>query len=436
MKEPKKQTGGEAESRDVNVRLLALRSLLAIEKGAKYSNLEIDAAIGRHRLAGLDRAFFTSLVYGVIERRLTLDYILSRLSDRGTMDADVKMILRMGLCQLLYFDRVPAYSAVNESVNLCKSVKKGSASPFVNAVLRRFLREKDSIVWPSDPVQHLSVFFSVSPFIARTFLAQYGRERTEAILQAMGKQPPLTLRVNTINTAPEPLAETLGGEVWEQNGVRAVRLEKSVPLSELTCLSDGRAFVQDMASQICVETLGAEKGERILDACACPGGKSFGTAIRMGNVGSVLSCDLHENKLSLIAKGAQTLGLSIIETRAADGAKFEPSFENAFDRVLCDVPCSGLGVFAKKPDIRYKEEKDVARLPAIQSAILENVSRYVKRGGVLIYSTCTLHEKENEGVTSAFLASHSEFEKESERTFFPDTDSTDGFYVCRMRRKT
>jgi len=425
-----KKAGGEA----TNVRLLALRSLLAIEKGGKYSNIEIDAAIGRHGLSGLDRAFFTSLVYGVTERRLTLDYILSRFSRRDTLDAEVKMILRMGLCQLLYFDRVPAYSAVNESVNLCRLVKKGSAASFVNALLRTALREKDAISWPAECVDNLSVRFSVSPFVCRTFLEQYGSERAEAILTAMSKQPPLTLRVNTLKTTAEALAGEFGGVVWEKDGVKAVRFGKAMPLSELACLKDGRAFVQDMASQLAVEALGAEKGERILDACACPGGKSFGSAIRMENVGSILACDLHENKLSLIRKGAETLGLSIIETKAADGAKFEPSFEKAFDRVLCDVPCSGLGVFAKKPDIRYKEEKDVVRLPAIQTAILENVSRYVKDGGSLLYSTCTLNKRENEEVVKAFLASHSEFEKVSDRTLFPDTDLTDGFYFCLMKR--
>ena len=206
-----------------------------------------------------------------------------------------------------------------------------------------------------------------------------------------------------------------------------------VPLSALS-LGDGDFFVQDEASQLCVRALDAHPGETVIDACACPGSKSFGAAIDMENRGRVLSFDLHENKLSLVRAGAERLGITILTAAAHDGRFFQPSLEETADRVLCDVPCSGYGVIGKKPEIRYKDPAECAGLPDIQLAILENNSRYVKRGGVLVYSTCTLLPEENEENVARFLARHPAFAPESMRTFTPDADGTDGFFVCRMRR--
>lgn len=417
--------------KEKNVRFLALRSLLAIEKDRRYSNLEVDASLCRSELSPLDRALYTALVYAAVERKITLDYLISLFSSRDRIEREVRMILRLGLVQLFFLDKIPPHAAVDESVSLCRLVGKGSAASFVNAVLRSALREKEKIVYPTEKKENLSVRFSVSPDVASLFLGQFGFDRAEKLFEAMNGHPYPTLRVNTLRTTPESLAAKVGGEVVGH----AVRLLSPKPLSGLDCLGNGEAFVQDLSSGESVEIFDPRPGERILDACACPGGKSFAAAILMKNEGKIVSCDLHANKLSLVSRGAALLGLSCIEPTEADASFFHPDWENAFDRVLCDVPCSGLGVLAKKPDIRYKEEKDFVRLPAIQGAILQNCARYVRSGGFLQYSTCTLNRKENEEVTSRFLSEEKAFEKIEEKTFFPDTDFSDGFYLCKMKKK-
>jgi 16S rRNA (cytosine967-C5)-methyltransferase len=265
----------------------------------------------------------------------------------------------------------------------------------------------------------------------------YGFARTESLLAAFCKQPPLTLRTNTLHTTREALLHDLldagFSAVSSKESASGICLP-SAPLSSLPGFSEGHFFVQDEASQLCVEALDAHPGMVVMDVCACPGSKSFGAAIEMENNGRIIACDLHQNKLSLIESGAQRLGISVIETLARDARNTNDAWLGLADRVLCDVPCSGFGVFAKKPELRYKDPSVSASLPDIQLSILENACRYVKAGGKLVYSTCTLLPRENQENVARFLTSHPEFSLLRDRTLAPDTDGTDGFYFAVMEK--
>lgn len=443
------------ESRDksapMSAREAALLSLCRIEKEGRYSNLEADLTLRGGGLSEKDRGLYTRLVYGTIERKLTIDYLLGQLSAKPfeKTDGGVKNLLRMSAYQILYADRIPHSAAVNEGVTLCKKYYKG-ADGFVNALLRRLIREKDRLSYPDktlDPVAYLSVYYSVSPGVCAIFLEQFSLERCESLFEAMNRNPAITLRVNTARISMEDFLSRLAkqGVSYERTAFAPHGVRVNVPVAGLDLFLEGLCFVQDEASQLCVCALDASSGMTVIDCCACPGGKSFGAAIDMEDKGSVLSFDLHKNKLSLIEKGAERLGLSIIKTEQADASKpREELFEKA-DVLLLDAPCSGLGVLAKKPELRYKNLEETARLPQIQEAILENACRYVKKGGRLIYSTCTLLQRENEERYFAFLERHPEFEAVplgipcgqdiSFLTLYPDTHGTDGFFISAMRRK-
>ena len=420
------------------VRALALAVLEKQFGAEQYSNIALDTAIKRNPLSDADRGLLTALVYGVIERKLTLEHILKGLSDRPLeeLDPHTHLLLLLGLYQLQYLDRVPDHAAVNETVSLASKRTRG----FVNAILREHLRRGKRFSLPdpeSDPIGYLSVNYSFGKEICARFLSAFGMERAKNLLDAFNRPSPLTLRVNTLRTSREELLSRLreAGYAAEpthesEDGIRL----PSAPVTSLPGFAQGEFFVQDEASQLCVKALDAKCGMTVLDTCACPGSKSFGIAIRMGNVGSVLSCDLHQNKLSLVESGAARLGISILTTEARDARAEKAEWTESFDRVLCDVPCSGFGVFAKKPELRYKDPKQSEALPGIQSAILQNASRFLKPGGRLVYSTCTLLPEENSENVAAFLRTHSEFTLLRERTLYPDTDGTDGFYYAILQR--
>ena len=420
------------------VRALAL-SVLEKQLGAEqYSNIALDTAIKRHPLSDADRGLLTTLVYGVIERKLTLEHILKSLSDRPLeeLDAHTRLLLLLGLYQLQYLDRVPDHAAVNETVALAPRRTRG----FVNAILREHLRRGKRITLPDRekmPIEYLSVSYSFGKAICARFLSVFGMERTEALLKAFNRSTPLTLRVNTLRTSREELLSRLREAGYAAEPTRESEdgiLLPSAPVPSLPGFAQGEFFVQDEASQLCVKALDAKCGMTVLDACACPGSKSFGAAISMQNEGRVIACDLHQNKLSLVERGAARLGISILTTEARDARAEKPEWTEKFDRVLCDVPCSGFGVFAKKPELRYKDPKQSEALPGIQSAILQNASRFLKVGGRLVYSTCTLLPEENGENVAAFLRTHGEFTLLRERTLYPDTDGTDGFYFAILKK--
>ncbi len=421
----------------MQARKAAFNSLLRCEKAGRYTNIELDSAIKKYGLEEEERALYTALVYGVTERAVTLDYIIGRFSSLpdNKIAPAVRVILRLGIYQLLFLDRVPDHAAVSESVELAKIFCK-SAAPFVNAILRRTARERESITYPTPAVK-----YGIREDMYDLFREQYGEAEVERICASFCESTYLTLHANTLKITAQELREHI--ECESEIGKLApdcVRLLENMPVSDFAPLEDGLCYVQDESSAYAVSLLCAEPGMTVVDTCACPGGKSFALALQMKNEGKLISCDLHENKLSLCEAGAKRLGIDIMTTRAADGRVFIPEYEGIADRVLCDVPCSGFGVLGKKPDLRHKSIRETEHLPEVQYAILENCSRYVKSGGVLLYSTCTLNKRENEEVAERFLSSHSDFEPYPEdgvymRTIFPYEYGSDGFFFCRMRRK-
>jgi len=424
-------------------RKLAFSLLQKAETNDQYLNIALDHALNASSLSELDRALAATLVYGVTERRLTLDYQIARLSSRPTdeLDLSVRTALRLGLYQLIYLDRIPAHAAVDESVSLVSR----RASGFVNAILRAYTRNpKLSLPDKKDLPTYLSVAYSVALPLVEKLLSSYGEAMTEEILNGFSTPPDTTLSVNALKISRKALAEKLSAvpTPLSPNGLTVRGAVRS-----LDGFSQGEFFVQDEASQLCVEALGAEAGETVMDVCSAPGSKSFGSAIRMRNEGKILSFDLHEKKLSLIRSGAERLGVTIIEPQAHDGRVPMPEFFGKADRVLCDVPCSGFGVLAKKPELRYKDPATSAALPNIQRDILETACRYVKSGGVLVYSTCTILPEENEENVKAFLRDHAEFSltpfsvgafdcPEGMITLFPHLHNTDGFFIARLRKNS
>ncbi len=419
-------------------RTLAHRSLVALERDGRYSNLEVNSALDRADLSSSDRGLYTRLVYGVTERRITIDHIISEYSSKpvSELDPDVRTALRLGIYQLLWMDRVPDHSAVDESVGLVSRQKRG----FVNAVLRSFIRGGKEYCLPDkgDYQKYLSVKYSVPVPLIEVFMSS-SADDIEELLEAMNREPHIGLRVNRLKLTRDEAAEMTGGKL--SSIAPDVIIIDSLDETAKRGLSDGLWFVQDEASRITSAAVGAKVGELIVDTCACPGGKSFSMAIDMENCGIVRSFDLHANKLSLIRSGAEKLGIGIIKTDARDARKPDEELIGKADRVLCDAPCSGLGVIAKKPDIRYKDVGDIKRLPEIQYGVLCGASEYVKDGGVLVYSTCTINKAENEDVVERFLKENPKFSLEDDpylgggmRTFLPHRDGCDGFFAAKMRK--
>lgn len=431
-------------------RELAFKILKNAVSGATYSNIAVDNALKKNELSAADAGLLTAIVMGVTERTLTLDRIIDSLSARpGDVDSDARVLLRMGIYQVMYLDRIPEYAAVNETVELAPRRCRG----FVNAIMREFLRRKQkgrlSELFPdeeSHPIEFLSIYYSFPQDMCERFLSIYGLERTKKIFEIFNRPPKLTLRINTLKISREDYARLL--DEREIKYTLSHRLENAVLLENvnfgaLPGFDEGYFFIQDEASQTCVEAIDTKAGMLMIDACSCPGSKSFGSAIKMKNQGKILSFDLHQSKLSLIDKSAERLGIDIITAAVRDGRNLDESLVGQADRVLCDVPCSGLGVIAKKPEIRYKSLSDFARLPEIQLAILENCSKYVKDGGILVYSTCTVLPEENELNVAKFLSSHPEFtpvdfavgDVKSEGgmlSLAPDIHETDGFFVAKF----
>lgn len=425
-------------------RRLAMDSLVAIEEAGKYANLEIDAVLRRHTLSSADSALYTRLVYGVTEKRITLDFVIdtyARETKAAGMDPYVRTALRLGIYQLAFCDRIPAHAAVSETVELAARAKKG----FVNAILRAFLRDGGVIRYPdpaADPIYAASVRYSLPCALLRLFADSYGMETAEKIAAYTENAPTVSLRCNTMRLTEAELADRVGGKVTSLPGMVEVPVIDDVVRA---CLTDGDCFVEDPASRLCTCVVDARPGETIADTCACPGGKSFSMALDMADDGTLCAFDLHENKLSLVTRTAAKLGLTCIRTEKRDAREPAPALIGNADRVLCDAPCSGLGVLAKKPDIRYKSIAGLEHLPEVQRAVLDGASRYVKPGGVLVYSTCTLRRAENEDVVADFLENHGNFALEpftfgtyraedGMLTLFPHLHHTDGFFIARLRR--
>lgn len=420
-----------------NPRRLALDVLEKTARG-QYANLALDAALKKAVLSPADRGLATALVYGVLEKQERLDYAIPFYANRplAELTPDVLWLLRLGLYQLCFLERVPDHAAVNETVALAGRRTAG----LVNAVLRAAIRGGKALpLPPEEPFGNwASVRYSVSPALAERLISDLGREKTMAFLGALETPPPLTIRVNTLRTTRESLLDILQKTGYDARPTgrskSGILLPGGAAVRELPGFDDGLFFVQDEASQLAVEALDAHPGMRVLDVCACPGSKSFGLAMELENRGEILACDLHRSKLSLVADGARRLGIDILSTLERDARRELPGWEAGADRVLCDVPCSGFGVIGKKPELRRKNPAESAGLPDIQAAILGRSATLVRPSGRLVYSTCTVLPAENGRNVERFLAERTDFRLCSERTFWPDTDGTDGFFIAVLER--
>ena len=434
-----------------DARMTAAKLLMRMENDGSYSNIVLDHAFDASDLSERDKAFAAALFYGVTERQLTLDHVIKKNSNLAfeKIDKIAVIVLRMGIYQILYMPSVPESAAVNESVKLCKKLGLFHATGFVNGLLRGFIRggKKLGLEGLSEE-ERLSIEFSCPKRLTEKWISEYGADNARKILEVSIGAPPVYARVNTTKVSEAELVRILKAE-----GIKAevftklsgcVKLEKTGDIEKSQAFRDGLFHIQDVSSQLCCHTLRPILNETVIDICAAPGGKSFTMAELMGNSGRVISMDLYDQRVGLIAEGAQRLGLKIVEPRVNNAVSFNEELPQA-DRVLCDVPCSCLGTIRRKPEIRYKDE-DVSELPRLQKAILEISARYVKVGGTLVYSTCTLSKAENEEVAEEFARTHDDFApivqtlsypgapNTSMRTFFPEKDGGDGFFTASFRR--
>lgn len=428
-------------------RQTVLELLVRMQESGAYSNILLDNTFSREKLSNRDRAFAAMLFYGVIERKMTLDYIIRLYSsvEFDKMDTDVLQILRMGLYQLLY-TAVPESAAVNESVNLASQRRKG----FVNGILRSFLRDERKIDYKDlEGVAKMSIEYSCPKWIIKKWVGMFGEEKTVEILKDSFGRPPLYVRVNTVKCTADTLIAEFAKEKIEAR--KNALLDDCLELGNIRQIEGTAAYrkglfhVQDISSQLCCRVAKPAFNETVIDVCAAPGGKTFTMAEMMANRGKLYSFDFYDGKVSMINNGAERLGLSIIEAAVNDATVYNPRIPMA-DKVLCDTVCSGLGVIRRKPEIKYKEMKNIEDLPIVQKHILETSSKYVKVGGTLIYSTCTLNTEENQQVVASFLQSNPNFspaviplgingiEDSYMRTFLPGTTGGDGFFAATLRR--
>ncbi|MDE6469788.1 MAG: 16S rRNA (cytosine(967)-C(5))-methyltransferase RsmB [Eubacterium sp.] len=406
-------------------RLVAFETLYKIFYDSAYSNLALDNAL---KGVNDDKAFISALVYGVVERRLTLDYFINKYL-KSKPKPKILTILRMGAYQLLFMDKVPSNAAINESVELTKTIRQDYYSSLVNAVLHKI--DNDRII----PDDDLSVKYSVPQNLINMWLKQYGRETVEDFLPSINERPPVfavpnLLYVDADELLYELMSEGIDGEVVGE----LVIITSSFDLSNSKAFANGLFHIEDMSSYKCAKALGAQPDEIVLDMCSAPGGKAFTIAEHMQNKGTLLAFDLHEHRVKQIEDGSDRLGISIIKAAVNDASVYNQNLPKA-DRILCDVPCSGFGIIRRKPEIRYKELDCISDLPAIQLGILETSAKYLKDGGTLIYSTCTLNKKENEKVVNAFLNNNSDFTLADENTSFPTKYGGDGFYHAVLIKK-
>lgn len=441
-----------------NPRSIALNVLLKIEQDDAYSNLALNNAIRENKLNHLDSSFVSALVYGVLEHQITLDYIIRQYSKIPIrkIELKTKIILRLGVLQLLFMDKVPESAAVNESVNLAKKHKLQKSSGFINGILRSITRAEVKYKLPdkNDKVRYYAIKYSAPQEIVSLWLNSYGEENTEKLLEALSGRPSICARVNTLRTNKTALIEELAKQNVKAEEIEflpnAIRLENTGSIERLSAYKKGLFHIQDASSQLCVDMLSPKPRDIMLDICSAPGGKAFTSAQYMNDRGRIFACDMYEHKLKLINSGAKRLGINSISTVLRDGEKGDKPLPMA-DRILCDVPCSGLGIMSRKPEIRYKDNIISEDLPELQYKILCKSAELLANGGRLVYSTCTLNPAENNRNTKRFLEEHPDFygiklklpmgverafdENDYEITLMPHTAGTDGFYISLFGRK-
>lgn len=439
-------------------REIAYKILQEVLSKEAYANISFNKHLKGQELKEIDRGFTKELVFGVIERKYTLDFILSFFVNKAP-DLKTMIFLEMGLYQLLYMDKVPSYAAINETVNIAKKVLGIKRANFINAVLRNYDREKERVIFPDkerDLKQYLKVTYSYPDWIVERLLNNYDEEKAEALLKSLNERPEICYRVNTLKIDIEDLKRLLDSD--------GIAYKKGYYLEEALYIyiknpeshqlyKEGFIYIQDEASMLVSKILNPKEGETVIDVCAAPGGKTTHIAQLMKNNGKVVAFDLHPHRLELIKENCKRLGITNVKTEAFDSTFVNKKYLEKADKVLADVPCTGIGIIRKKPDIKLKNytRKEISELIEAQYKILDSSSKYVKKGGFLVYSTCTIGKEENQNVIMKFLKEHPDFKLVDIKAEMPsglsiETDSLgyvqttpleheiDGFFISKLRR--
>lgn len=408
-----------------NSRQTAFEALYRIFYDDAYSNLALDSSISNSDIA---KPFVTRLVYGVVERKITLDEIISKFCDRPK--PKVRVILRLGVYQLYFMDKVSASAAINESVELANKNGLGYYSKLINAVLHKVNDNKINI----DEIEDISVRYSVPQHLINMWNKAYGEDIVNSFLPCLNESAPVFAVPNKMMVDADELlyelnCDGIDGEVIDD----IVLITSAFDLKKCRAFKNGLFHIEDKSCYDAVKALDINENDTVLDVCSAPGGKAFTAAGFMNNKGKILALELHSHRAELIKQGIQRLGLNCIEVAVNDATEYKDSFPKA-DKIICDVPCSGFGIIRRKPEIRYKNLDSIKELPEIQFKILETSSKYLRKGGRLLYSTCTLNKRENEKVVERFLAEYTDFTAIETKNIFPSSTGGDGFFYCVIKR--
>lgn len=439
----------------MKAREIAYKVLLDIEKNKNYSNMAINKHFKDVKISNQDRGLATEIIYGVIENKYYIDYMIDKLSKVKTnkMEIYVKTLLRMGIYQIMFLNSISDYAAVNETVNLAKK-KNSKVSGFINGILRNVIRQKEEIgkVKTKDDVDYLAIKYSYDKWMIRNWMIHFGKEFTEELLEANNERPNIYLRTNTLKITRDELIKKLEKQNIKAEKVNvveeAIKVEHLKDIENNSLYKEGLFTVQDVSSMLVGKVMNPKENSLVLDVCSAPGGKTTHMATLMNNTGQVVSRDIYDHKLKLIKAASKRLGLTNVDVEEFDGMKLDRESIGKFDYVLADVPCSGLGIIRRKPEIKYKEKEEFRQLPPIQKKILENASKYVKVGGTLIYSTCTIQDSENIDVVNEFLQKNKNFElvpikevnvdlENQEKGYmkiYPNVHNMDGFFISKLIR--
>lgn len=439
----------------MKARELAFKILCDIEENNNYSNIAINKYFKHKDINNQERGFATELVYGVVENKYYLDYIIDKLSKIKTQKLSicVKILLRMGIYQLVFLDSISEYAAVNETVNLIKKYDKRS-SGFVNAILRNVIRNKEEVLKLDidSKIMYLSTKYSYSPWMIKNWIKSFGEEFTKDLLEVNNEKPNLYIRANTLKITRDELINKLneiGVKSYKVSMIdEAIRVENLKNIENNHLFKQGLFTIQDISSMMVGKVVNPKENSLVLDICSAPGGKTTHVATLMNNTGKVIARDVFDHKLKLIQNTVDRLGLTNVKVEKFDALKLDENSIDKFDYVLTDVPCSGLGIIRRKPEIKYKAKAELKELPLIQRQILDNASKYVKLNGTLLYSTCTIQDNENIDIINEFLKDNDNFklvpinevnvdldnEDKGYLKIYPNIHGMDGFFIAKLKR--
>lgn len=439
-----------------NARRVVADILYNVYKNGAYLNEEIKSLRVKSNIDDIDFRFVNEITSGVLKNKLRIDYIISKNTNIKfkKISLYILAILESAVYQIVFMDKVPSSAAVNEAVKLTKTRNLSKSSGFVNGVLRSVERTYTTIEYPKNKNEYLSVYYSIPLWLVDRWINEFGEDRAQNIIMAMNQKPDLFFRANTLKTNADELVILLnnsGCDTIVYNNpkcptINYLALCNSVnDITSLDCYKEGLFYIQDFASALTVEIMDVHPGMTVIDMCAAPGGKTTHMAEKMKNKGTIYAFDMYEHKINKIKENAIRLGIDIIDAQVSDSTINKPELNGTADRVLVDAPCSGLGIIRRKPDIKYaRSSEDLYALAQTGYSILENAKKYVKTGGSIIYSTCTIEKCENDDVTDKFLQNNKNFEKQiiaeydkqnnGSITLYPDTDNCDGFYICKLKK--